>query len=217
MAYKAVCFDIDGTLYPISIMNRRLLRIGMAHPLFNLRYRRNRKQLRLFQKDYRKAIPFRWREAMVIQNRTGAEPSGGFDEKAYRSTYDRLEKWVYRPMERLYRSTKPPLFEKLKGMGIDGLVDFAASSDNAGFLKPDAHCFEYLLYNLKMDAKDVLYVGDSYSKDIMGASAAGLDAVLVNVRPSEMKDANGRFPLAKAVFCSWNDFDTWLTAILEDD
>ncbi|MBQ3317265.1 MAG: HAD family hydrolase [Spirochaetales bacterium] len=241
MAYKAVCFDIDGTLYPIGIMNRRLLRIGMAHPLFNLRYRRNRKQLRLFQKDYRKAIPFRWREAMVIQNRTGAEPAGGFDEKDYRSTYGRLEKWVYRPMERLYRSTKPfdgvretfekirlhglkigvftdfPLFEKLKGMGIDDLVDFAASSDDAGFLKPDAHCFEYLLYNLKMDAKDVLYVGDSYSKDIMGASAAGLDAVLVNVRPSEMKDASGRFPLAKAVFRSWNDFDKWLTAILEDD
>ena len=99
---------------------------------------------------------------------------------------------------------------KLKNLNFDAAAD-------AGFLKPDAHCFEYLLYNLKMDAKDVLYVGDSYSKDIMGASAAGLDAVLVNVRPSEMKDASGRFPLAKAVFCSWNDFDKWLTAILEDD
>ena len=241
MAYKAVCFDIDGTLYPIGVMNRRLLRIGIKHPLFNLKYRKNRKQLRLHQKNYSKAIPFRWREAMVIQNGTGKEPDVSFEEKDFKVTYDRLQKWVYKPMEKLYQSTEAfngvhetfekihakglkigvftdfPLFSKLKGMGLDDLVDFAASSDDVGFLKPDAHCFEYLLYNLKMDAKDVLYVGDSYTKDIEGASAAGLDSVLVNVRPAEADDAPRFFPLAKAVFKNWNDFDNWLTAKMEDD
>ena len=241
MAYKAVCFDIDGTLYPISVMNRRLLRIALAHPLFNLRYRKNRKQIRLHQKNYSKAISFRWREAMVIQNGTGKEPDVSFEEKDFKVTYDRLQKWVYKPMEKLYQSTEAfngvhetfekihakgliigvftdfPLLSKLKGMGLDDLVDFAASSDDVGFLKPDAHCFEYLLYNLKMDAKDVLYVGDSYTKDIEGASAAGLDSVLVNVRPAEADDAPRFFPLAKAVFKNWNDFDNWLTAKMEDE
>ncbi|MDT3390218.1 MAG: HAD family hydrolase [bacterium] len=185
MAYKAICFDIDGTLYPAAVMNRRLARIGLAHPLFNLKYRRNRKQLRLHQKDYSKSIPFRWREAMTIQNGTGAEPESGFREDDYRTTYGKLQEKVYGPMERLYKSTQAfsgvrrtfekihdnglkigvftdfPLFSKLQSMDLADLVDFAASSDDVGFLKPDAHCFEYLLYNLKLGAEDVLYVGDS--------------------------------------------------------
>ena len=241
MAYKAICFDIDGTLYPARIMKWRLVRIGLAHPLFNLKYRKNRKQLRLHQKDFRQNVPLRWREAMVIQNATGAEPEKAFDEKDYRGTYEKLQRLVYGPMERMYRKTEPfdgvrrtfekihdnglkigvftdfPLFSKLEGMDLADLVDFAASSDDLGFLKPDAHCFEYLLYNLKMGAEDVLYVGDSYEKDITGAAGAGIDAVLVNVKGSLVKDAASRYPLAKAVFCSWDDFDMWLTAVMEDD
>ena len=241
MAYKAICFDIDGTLYPAAVMNRRLARIGLAHPLFNLKYRRNRKQLRLHQKDYSKSIPFRWREAMTIQRGTGAEPESGFREDDYRVTYGKLQKKVYGPMERLYASTRAfpgvrrtfekihgnglkigvftdfPLFSKLQSMNLADLVDFSASSDDVGFLKPDAHCFEYLLYNLKLGAEDVLYVGDSYEKDIKGAAGAGIDAVLVNVKPSDMRNRNSRYPLAKAVFSRWDDFDLWLTAVMEDD
>ena len=236
MAYKAVCFDIDGTLYPAGIMNRRLARIGLSHPLFNLKYRRNRKQLRLHQKDYRMNIPFRWREAMIIQSGTGVEPGSEFREDDYRATYGKLQEKVYRPMESLYVSTQAfpgvrrtfekihdnglkigvftdfPLFSKLRSMNLADLVDFAASSDDAGFLKPDAHCFEYLLYNLKLGAEDVLYVGDSYEKDIKGAAGAGIDAVLVNAKGSA-----SRYPLAKAVFRNWDDFDLWLTAVMEDD
>ena len=241
MAYKAICFDIDGTLYPAGIMKRRLALMGLAHPLFNLKYRRNRKQLRLHQKDYVMDIPFRWREAMTIQSGTGAEPESGFREEDYRETYDSLQRKVYGPMERLYVSTEAfpgvrrifqkihdkglkigvftdfPLFSKLQGMNLADLVDFAASSDDVGFLKPDSHCFEYLLYNLKMGAEDVLYVGDSYEKDIKGAAGAGIDAVLVNVKGSAMRDGAAKYPLAKAVFSRWDDFDLWLTAAMEDD
>ena len=76
-------------------------------------------------------------------------------------------------------------------------------------------CFEYLLYNLKMDPQDVLYVGDSYEKDIVGASAASIDAVMVNVRGLKPGDAEAKYPLAKAVFGTWDEFDKWLTALLE--
>ena len=240
MAYKAVCFDIDGTLYPVRTMNRRLLRLGIRHPLFNMRYRRGRKEIRRHQGTWSQDIPFRWREAMVVGSGTGME-TRPFREDDFRKTYDRLRNWVYGPMERLYARTVPfdgvrrtfekirdnglkigvftdfPLFSKLQGMGLADLVDYAASSDDTGFLKPDAHCFACLLYNLKMGPKDVLYVGDSYSKDIAGASGAGIDAVLVNVAPSRMKDAATLYPLAKAVFSTWDGFDRWLTAEMEDD
>ena len=233
MRYKAICFDIDGTLYPFSLMQKRLLRIWLRHPFFVTRYNRMRKQFRLWQKSFKQDIPFRWREAVIIQNGTGEELDKSFLESDYQKTYDSLKRKMYDPMENLYRKTEPfdgvretfrsikahglkigvftdfPMYEKLKSMGLDEYVDFGASSDDAGFLKPDSHCFGYLLYNLKMEPSDVLYVGDSYVKDIVGAHNAGIDAVLVNVKPSE-------YPLAKEVFGSWKEFDAWLASGMED-
>ncbi len=240
MRYKAICFDIDGTLYPASVMKRRLFSIWLAHPLLSIRYNRARKAFRLCQASFRQKIPFRWREAMVIQNESGEEPQRPFSRLEYSKTFEKVQKRIYAPMQRLYRSTRPfdgvrgtferirkgnlkigvftdfPLFNKLQSMGISDLVDFSASSDDIGFLKPDTHCFEYLLYNLKMEPKDVLYVGDSYRKDIEGASKVGMDAVLVNVGKSGLQDAKTRYPLAKAVFCGWREFDTWLATGMED-
>ena len=240
MRYKAICFDIDGTLYPASVMKRRLFAIWLRNPKFSGRYNKSRKNFRLFQASFKQDIPLRWREAMIIQNETGEEPSRPFSRLEYTKTYEKLQKCFYNPMQRLYRRTKPfagvratfekikgkglkigvftdfPLFDKLKSMGVSDLVDFSASSDDVGFLKPDTHCFEYLLYNLKMEPKDVLYVGDSYSKDIVGAKEAKIDAVLVNVKKSELADAASKYPLAKAVFCSWRDFDAWLASGMED-
>ena len=233
MRYKAICFDIDGTLYPFSLMQKRLLRIWLRHPFFVTRYNRMRKQFRLWQKSFKQDIPFRWREAVIIQNGTGEELDKSFLESDYQKTYDSLKRKMYDPMENLYRKTEPfdgvretfrnikahglkigvftdfPMYEKLKSMGLDEYVDFGASSDDTGFLKPDSHCFGYLLYNLKMEPSDVLYVGDSYVKDIVGAHNAGIDAVLVNVKPSE-------YPLAKEVFGSWKEFDAWLASGMED-
>lgn len=240
MRYKAICFDIDGTLYPASLMKRRLMSLWARHPAFSVRYNRERREFRRCQADFRQSIPFRWREAMIIRNASGEEPKKKFSEADYRATYDRLQRYIYAPMQKLYERTKPfdgvvstfskiknnglkigvftdfPLFKKLESMGLDEYVDFSASSDDVGFLKPDAHCFEYLLYNLKMEQSDVLYVGDSYSKDIMGAHNAGLDAVLVNVKPSELRNAEKTFPLAKAVFSNWKEFDAWLASGMED-
>ncbi len=240
MRYKAICFDIDGTLYPARVMNRRLLCLGLLHPVLAIRYNRGRKAFRLNQGDFEQRVPFRWREAMIVQNRSGKEPQRRFIEEEYRGTYGKIQRLIYGPMERLYARTRSydgvrstferirakglmigvftdfPLFDKLGSMGLSNLVDFRASSDDVGFLKPDTHCFEYLLYNLKMEPKDVLYVGDSYSKDVAGAREAGIDAVLVNVSPSKLRDSASRFPLATAVFSRWSDFDAWLAAGMED-
>ena len=240
MSYKAICFDIDGTLYPASVMNRRLIAIWILHPFFTFKYTKARKLFRPYQASFKQDIPLRWREAMHIQNESAEEPSRPFSKLEYSKTYEKLQRRFYRPLERLYRKTRTfdgvratfekikakglkigvftdfPLYDKLNSMGISDLVDFSASSDDIGFLKPDTHCFEYLLYNLKMEPKDVLYVGDSYDKDIVGASKAGIDSVLVNVERSELQDAKSRYPLAKAVFCRWEDFDAWLASGMED-
>lgn len=251
MKYKAICFDIDGTLYPAQVMRGRLLRMGLRHPVIGIKYNKVRKVFRKGQKDFVRTVPFRWREAMILKNKTAVEPEQGFIEEDYRKEYSTLQNLIYDPMEKLYQKTKAidgvaqtlgkiknnglkigvftdfPLFHKLQTMNLYEYVDFCASSDDVGFLKPDTHCFEYLLYNLKVEPQDVLYVGDSYAKDIVGASKAGIDAVLVNVKTLKGRSrfattAKTKYPLAKAVFSRWKDFDAWLdvnianTATMED-
>ena len=111
MKYKAICFDIDGTLYPIGVMNRRIFRLSAVHPGFGMQYRRARREFRRHQGSFRKEIPFRWREAAIIQTGTGAEPEEDFSEEVYRQrygkTYDRLDRWAYRKMDRFYERTEP--------------------------------------------------------------------------------------------------------------
>ena len=158
MKYKAICFDIDGTLYPIGTMNRRIFRLSVTHPIFGLKYRKARREFRRHQAAFRQDIPFRWREAMIVRNGTGAEGEDVFSEESFRAkygrTYDRLHSWTYDKMGKLYEKTTPfngvaetfakiknnglkigvftdfPLFHKLQAMNLEKYVDFAASSDD---------------------------------------------------------------------------------------
>ena len=191
MDYKAVCFDIDGTLYPAKVMNRRLLALGLRHPVFAMKYNRMRRSYRELQGGFEddpslKDASLRVREATILQKNYGI-----CEKKDIGVVEDRLE--------------------KLGSMGLSKYVDFAASSENVGFLKPSVHCFEHLLYNMDLKPCEVLYVGDSYSKDVAGAYNAGIDAVLVNA-----KGGADRYPLACGVFSTWADFDGWLSGRMED-
>lgn len=222
MKYKAICFDIDGTLYPRAVMNRRLLALGLCHPVFSCNYNKMRKELRKDQENMQGDLMSK-EASMMLKN------NGTYKHQDIETIKWHLEKWIYEPMERLYKTTKPfdgvektfktikekglkigvfsdfPLFNKLESMGLSSYVDFAASSEDVGFLKPSVHCFEYLLYNIGLDSKEVLYVGDSYDKDVVGAHKAGIDAILVNARGSLEE-----YPLACEVFESWEGFDRWL-------
>jgi len=239
MKYKAVCFDIDGTLYPRSVMNRRLLSLGFKHPFFAVKYNKMRQLYRELQSSFDCDSLFidkslMAREAIILQKNFGIYPNKDID-----FVISKLNSCIYKPMEKLYSHTKSfdgvaktfenlkahglkigvfsdfPLFNKLDTMGLSKYVDFAASSSNVGFLKPNIHCFEYLLYNVGAKPSETLYVGDSYTKDVVGASNAGLNAVFVNAKEREVEKASSKYALACGVFASWKDFDAWLSEKLE--
>ena len=267
MGYKAVCFDIDGTLYPRSVMNYRLLALGLKHPFFSLKYNKMRRVFREIQDNFDEDCLFKnksmvAREAIIMQKKLG----NGENEDIGLKKCDKkislvntsagtmeaqIEKYIYRPIAKLYKRTKPydgvvetfkrlkangvkigvfsdfPLLSKLEGLGLSQYVDFAASSEDVGFLKPNIHCFEYLMYNMNLKPSETLYVGDSYSKDVVGAHGAGLDAVLVNAKdfdakgvsseaPNEKGAGSEKYPLSCGVFSTWFDFDRWLFERLED-
>jgi putative hydrolase of the HAD superfamily len=70
--------------------------------------------------------------------------------------------------------------EKLEASGLGRHFDAVVVSADVGAAKPDALAFECALERLGADREQAVMVGDSLSKDVDGALAAGLGAVWVN-------------------------------------
>jgi HAD superfamily hydrolase (TIGR01509 family) len=68
----------------------------------------------------------------------------------------------------------------LETLGLTRHVDFVIDSGEVGVEKPDPRIFRLALDRLGLDPPDAVYVGDIYSVDVLGARAAGLDAVLLD-------------------------------------
>jgi len=71
----------------------------------------------------------------------------------------------------------PLLFERV---GLAPLVDLMLDSAIEGVEKPDPRLFQIALARARAKAATTLHVGDLYHVDIVGARAAGIDAVLLD-------------------------------------
>jgi len=65
-------------------------------------------------------------------------------------------------------------------------LDFVVASAVVGSAKPHPDIFRYALIRARLQPHEVLYVGDSYISDVLGARTAGIEAVLL--------DREGRAP-----------------------
>jgi putative hydrolase of the HAD superfamily len=70
--------------------------------------------------------------------------------------------------------------EKLAASGLSDYFEVVVVSADIGTAKPDSFVFEHALSALGCEQDDAVMVGDSLSKDVDGALAAGLGAVWVN-------------------------------------
>ena len=70
--------------------------------------------------------------------------------------------------------------EKLAASGLSDHFEAVVVSADLGVAKPDPSVFEYALSELGAEREHAVMVGDSISKDVDGAIAAGLGAVWVN-------------------------------------
>lgn len=196
---KAICFDIDGTFYPKWKMDVRLVRASLFHIPFALKYNKMRQRIR--QEDGRALLPILSYED--IGKRAAEYVFGSSDEKTVR-LYREKEKTIFHDAwERSYRNLKSapgvveflelakgegyrmaalsdfPLGVKLQAMGIESFFEFALSSEDIGRFKPSQTPFKVMLDRLGLEAGDVLYVGDSYHKDVLGAKSVGMHTCLI--------------------------------------
>ena len=65
-------------------------------------------------------------------------------------------------------------------MGLAGHVDFATTSGETGYEKPDTRIFEAALSRAGVGADQAVHVGDQLESDIYGAENAGIRPVLID-------------------------------------
>lgn len=201
---KCVCFDIDGTLYDISFLNRVLFKSALSSPFFSIRYMMMRKKMRAedgkMVLDAMDSLSFRKREMALAYPSKDEEWLPVFleKEKKMHSSWDREYRKV-RPFDNLERVfslirksgirigvlSDFPLSEKLAHLGIESYVDFAISAEDIGRLKPCGTCFLEIVKKASLDPSQILYVGDSEKKDVKGAKSFNMHAALISRSANE--------------------------------
>jgi len=68
----------------------------------------------------------------------------------------------------------------LEDRGLAEHMEFVIDSEVVGVQKPDARIFQMAVERLSLPAERVLYVGDLYAVDVLGARGAGLEALLLD-------------------------------------
>lgn len=213
---EALCFDLDGTFYPKRETNEYLVLSFFCHPIFSLRYNSMRQQMRkldgLAPQPVMTREEFRRRECLMIYGRERSD---------YSSLYQKLlSSWMRTSrLIRTFPALKEALTEaraqgyilgllsdfpiagKLETLGIpSSLFSYIASTDEYGYLKPNATPFLQMCKEMGVEPSRVLYTGDSERKDVLGAGNAGLMSALLDVGGRKKQSA------ADLHLSSWQDF-----------
>lgn len=75
-----------------------------------------------------------------------------------------------------------PFQDLLQEHGIDEFFDFSLAAGEVNTFKPEPGVFEHALQRMNLSPQDVIYVGDNYYADVVGARRAGLRPVLYDPR-----------------------------------
>ncbi|MEO7003173.1 MAG: HAD family hydrolase [Ktedonobacterales bacterium] len=78
--------------------------------------------------------------------------------------------------------------DKLISAGLDRWMEVIVVSGELGIGKPDARIFAHTLHLLDADPANTVMIGDSLSRDIAGAHAAGLRAIWIRRDPALAAD-----------------------------
>lgn len=74
--------------------------------------------------------------------------------------------------------------EKIKSLNLGDYIkqDYMFISGDYDFAKPDIQMFEYAEKVMQIEKKDLIYIGDAYENDVVGAKQAGWNCIWFNRR-----------------------------------
>lgn len=204
MKIKAVGFDIDGTLYSNLSMYISSSASFIGHPLLVFHFSKIRKEIRRTEHngDFRETQAKLLAYSMKIPQQKAA---------------DLIERYLYQKWEYSFKGVKPfkgvrpgllslkregiklaalsdfPVQRKLDFLGLSDLMDFAFSSEETGYLKPHSAPFINLISKFGVSPDEILYVGNNYKYDILGAKNTGLRTAHLTRKPEPESKADFSF------------------------
>jgi len=180
-----VAFDIDGTLYPNVAMVWKSLPLFFANiPLIH--------GLNEVRKDIRhnpEKGDFHHIQARRLAKKLRISPEKAHalvESKVYTRWYRIFPKLsLYKGLVDTIESIRSwglktavmsdfPIRNRLKDLGVGEGWDTVFSSEETGYLKPRCEPFLEIATRLQVLPKEVLYVGNSYGYDVIGAKGAGM-------------------------------------------
>ena len=210
MEIKGIGFDIDGTLYNNAFMYLCSIPSFLKHPRLVMHFSQART-------DIRKIRP------ITNFRRTQARLVAGTMHISEVTARVMIEKKLYADWEILFRLIRPfrglekglaelrgagyklgvlsdfPVQNKLKFLGLEDW-DCAFTSEITGYLKPHPESFIELARRLELKPEQILYVGNSYEKDVLGAAAAGMKTAHYSLRPVPGSKADFTFSRYEDLF-----------------
>lgn len=185
MDIQAIAFDLDGTLYPNHKMylSSVLFSFGRFRLLYH--FGKIRKTIR----TVRPISDFRKTQAQLLAN--SMRVSVGKAENC-------IERTIYGAWGRYLRRIKPyrhipdliakfkkaglklgvlsdfPIGNKLDYLALSENWDCVISAEDTGYLKPNPEPFLELAECLATPVANILFVGNNYEYDIIGASKVGM-------------------------------------------
>ena len=103
--------------------------------------------------------------------------------KPYAGVYDMLSELRRRGARLAVLSDSPLVKEKLSSLGLAEFWDVTVAADEAGGFKPDPWPFTYVSHRLGVPLNQLLFVGNHYTYDVVGARRAGMLAAHFARRP----------------------------------
>ena len=191
---RAVLFDVDGTLYPQSYFIRTSIQFMLMHPLLSAAFRQLRHDVR---------------QIGGVEDLHLAQISlaAGYLRIPADRAQELLEKHIYGTFMTMLGRAKPypavepllaafkdaglklgvitdyPTGDKLSALGFNQYWDVAISADTLGHLKPEPDAFLLAAQELKISPEQIIYVGNEYKYDIIGAKKAGMKAAHLAKKP----------------------------------
>lgn len=185
MSIKAVVFDIDGTLYPNYQMYLCSIPAALGHPRLVYHFGKVRAEIR--KQDYQGSFRDFQAELLGRHLKVSKEKAGqAVEDHLYQSwakSFKKVKTFPYvKTMLDCFKQkgikmgvlSDFPVFPKIGYLGLDGYWDSAFTSEDTGYLKPHKAPFERLIHELQVEPDEILYVGNSYRYDVLGARAVGM-------------------------------------------
>lgn len=200
MKYKGILLDIDNTLYEYNKTHLKALselvlycseKLNMSKELILDAYNKARKKVHIELSEtassHNRLLYIQ--KMLEILNVNSVKYSIEMYEIYWNTFLENIEVYdgVYEFLEKYKNKiclvtdlTAHIQHRKIKKLELDMYAKFAVTSEEAGKEKPHPYMFILALQKLDLKAEDVCMIGDSFKKDIIGATNLGIKSIWLN-------------------------------------